>query len=85
MTIGIADRIVYVEEKDRRFECAYGTLNGHPEKGEEVFKIYMDEKDNVFFVIECFSKIQAPLARLGYSVSRFLQKRITRKYISALK
>lgn len=85
VTIGIADRIVYVEEKDRRFECAYGTLNGHPEKGEEVFKIYMDEKDNVFFVIECFSKIQAPLARLGYSVSRFLQKRITRKYISALK
>lgn len=84
-TLGILDRIVYMNQTENYFECAYGTVQGHPEKGEELFKITLQDNGQVVYEIICFSKIVAPLARLGYPVSRFLQKSMTRKYLTSLK
>lgn len=83
--LGIPNRIVYMEQSQNLFTCAYGTIAGHPEKGEELFKITLEENEQVFYEIVCFSKIVAPLARIGFPVSRFLQKRMTCKYLSSLK
>jgi len=74
-----ACRIVYViEEGDpiTRFGFAYGTLAEHAERGEERFTVEWNRaQDNVWYDILAFSRPQMMLARLGYPLSRSLQKR----------
>ncbi len=76
-------RIVYVTDEPERFGFAYGTLPGHPEAGEESFRIEQ-RRDGVFFVINGFFRIVHPLARLGGPVSKRLQLGITEKYLDGL-
>ena len=75
-----AARIVYVVDEPTRYGFAYGTLPHHPVAGEEAFLVEHDDRGNVSFVIEVFSRPRYPLARLGKPVSRLVQKRTTRKY-----
>jgi len=82
-----ACRIVYIvdEEKPlRRFGFAYGTLAEHAESGEERFTVELDEKDDVWYDILAFSRPRQPLARLGYPLSRSLQKRFARDSKAAM-
>lgn len=61
---------------DTRYGFAYGTLADHAERGEELFLIELDRSDGtVWYQIRAVSKPRALLARLGYPVSRLLQKR----------
>lgn len=83
--LGFPDRIIYVEHGPQYFQCAYGTVQGHPEKGEELFRIELNEDGDVLMTIICFSKIVAPLARIGFPVARYLQKRISRQYLTSLR
>jgi uncharacterized protein (UPF0548 family) len=73
-------RIVYLVDENsegiRRFGFAYGTLPAHGERGEERFMIeWHRDDDRVWYDLLAFSQPNAFLARLGYSVSRMLQKR----------
>jgi len=73
-----ACRIVYVVEeaslKDR-YGFAYGTLQEHAERGEERFTVEWNKQDDsVWYDILAVSK-PGPLARIGYSYTRRLQKR----------
>ena len=74
-----ACRIVYViDEEDpiKRFGFAYGTLAEHAESGEERFTVEWNrDEDKVWYDILAFSRPRQMLARLGYPLSRFLQKR----------
>ena len=74
-----AARIVYVVDEDGpiyRYGFAYGTLVEHAESGEERFTVEWDRADdNVWYVILAFSRPQKMLARLGYPMSRMLQRR----------
>jgi len=73
-----ACRIVYViDEEDRvkRFGFAYGTLAEHAETGEERFTVELNQKDEVWYDILAFSRPRQMIARVGYPLSRFLQKR----------
>jgi uncharacterized protein (UPF0548 family) len=75
-----AARIVYVlAETDgtvERFGFAYGTLTEHGERGEERFSVeYHRADESVWYDLYAFSQPQHILARLGYPVSRMLQKR----------
>lgn len=74
-----ACRIVYVvDEEDpvKRFGFAYGTLAEHAESGEERFAVEWDRgEDTVWYDILAFSRPRNLLARLGYPLSRLLQKR----------
>ncbi len=79
-----AARIVYVVDEPSRFGFAYGTLPHHPVAGEEAFMVERDDRGNVSFVIEAFSRPRHPLARLGRPVSRLVQKRTARRYIRGL-
>lgn len=74
-----AARIVYVVDEGGlicRYGFAYGTLAEHAESGEERFTVEWDRSgDNVWYIILAFSQPQKTLARLGYPLSRMLQRR----------
>jgi uncharacterized protein (UPF0548 family) len=73
-----ACRIVYVVDdgaRIKRFGFAYGTLQEHAESGEERFAVEWNQvNDKVCYDILAFSRPRNMLARLGYPLSRFLQK-----------
>jgi uncharacterized protein (UPF0548 family) len=74
-----ACRIVYLVDEDgatKRFGFAYGTLAEHAECGEERFTVEWHHADDaVWYDILAFSRPQKTLARLGYPLSRSLQRR----------
>ena len=73
-----ACRIVYLVDNDagiKSFGFAYGTLEEHAESGEERFTVEWNRaNDKVCYDILAFSRPRQTLARLGYPLSRFLQK-----------
>jgi uncharacterized protein (UPF0548 family) len=83
-----ACRIVYVIDEGgpmQRFGFAYGTLPGHAEIGEERFLIEWNRGENcVWYDILAFSRPRHPLARLGYPVTRLMQKRFARHSAAAM-
>jgi uncharacterized protein (UPF0548 family) len=79
-----ACRIVYVEEEPNRFEFAYGTLPGHPERGEVSFRVVRAPDGRVTFQVRSFSRPADPLARLAAPLARRLQRRVTRRYLDAI-
>ncbi len=48
--------IVWVLDEPRRKGFAYGTLEGHPERGEESFVVDWDDRDLVWLTITAFSR-----------------------------
>jgi len=74
-----ACRIVYVVDEEgtvKQFGFAYGTLAEHAETGEERFTVEWNRGDDrVWYDILAFSRPKKMLARLGYPLSRLLQKR----------
>ncbi|MEP6818017.1 MAG: DUF1990 domain-containing protein [bacterium] len=81
-----ACRVVYViDEKEKRFGFAYGTLPNHVECGEERFSIEWHEDDSVWYDIYAFSHPQHPLVKLGFPVARKLQKRFARDSLAVMR
>jgi uncharacterized protein (UPF0548 family) len=74
-----ACRIVYVVDEGgptSRFGFAYGTLAEHAERGEERFTVEWSRADDkVWYDILAFSSPHKMLARLGYPLSRLVQRR----------
>lgn len=77
-------RIVYVTDEPDRFGYAYGTLDGHPERGEESFHVLRTD-GATRFEIESFSRPVHPAARVGAPITRCLQVTVTRRYLDALR
>ena len=77
-----AARIVYVLDETgevRRFGFAYGTLSEHGEVGEERFSVEFHEATGeVWYELYAFSRPGSMLARIGYPLSRYLQKAFAR-------
>jgi len=78
-------RIVYVTTEPDRFGFGYGTLPGHPERGEEAFHIVRSEEDAVRLDIAVFSRPADLLARLGSPLARILQGRVSRGYLEGVR
>ena len=71
-------RVVYVETPPDGDTAAfaYGTLPGHPERGEERFAVSFDRvTEDVRYEIQAFSRPALALSKLGYPVARRLQRR----------
>jgi uncharacterized protein (UPF0548 family) len=83
-----ACRIVYVVDEDgpsARFGFAYGTLEEHAESGEERFMVEWNrDQDKVWYDILAFSRPRKILARLGYPLSRSLQRQFARASKAAM-
>ncbi|RZK85631.1 MAG: DUF1990 domain-containing protein [Rhodococcus sp. (in: high G+C Gram-positive bacteria)] len=77
-------RVVYVLDKPRRKGFAYGTLPGHPERGEESFVVEQRPDGTVLATISAFSKPGRWFTRLGGPAGRVVQRVMTRKYLEAL-
>jgi uncharacterized protein (UPF0548 family) len=76
-------RVAYLLDEPERFGFAYGTLPGHPARGEEAF-VVVRSGGRVRFEVVAFSRPQEPLARLGKPVTRLLQVRTIRSYLGAM-
>jgi len=84
LTAAAPCRIVYVIDEAARYGFAYGTLVGHPERGEESFVVARAGGRSTFDVA-AFSRPASRLARLGGPVARSVQTSTTRRYLTALK
>jgi uncharacterized protein (UPF0548 family) len=84
-----AARIVYViderQTRTARYGFAYGTLPDHVERGEERFTVEWQADDSVWYDIYAFSRPKHPLARLGFPVTRMLQKRFVRDSLAVMR
>ena len=80
-----ACRIVWTIDDDRTFGFGYGygTLPGHPECGEESFVIRRDGT-GVGFEVDAFSRPRQAVARLGGPITRALQVRTLRAYLTGM-
>lgn len=77
-------RVVYlVDEPDRR-GFAYGTLQGHPESGEELFLV--ERRDGATWAeVRAFSRPGRWFTRLGAPVVRRMQRRAAARYLAAVR
>ncbi|HXG67416.1 MAG TPA: DUF1990 domain-containing protein [Blastocatellia bacterium] len=77
-----ACRIVYLIDEDgpaRWYGFAYGTLPDHGERGEERFSVeWHHGDDSVWYDLFAFSRPAHLLSRVGYPLTRALQKRFAR-------
>jgi uncharacterized protein (UPF0548 family) len=84
MRLAVPCRVVYIVDESGRRGFAYGTLDGHPESGEESFVIRRDEGGAVSVVITAFSRPATRLARAAGPLGRAVQHQITGRYLRAL-
>ncbi|RBY79540.1 DUF1990 domain-containing protein [Geodermatophilus sp. TF02-6] len=78
-------RVVWARTGGDERGFAYGTLPGHPERGEEAFLVRIGPSGDVAFTLRVFSRLASPAARLGGPVSRLVQRLATQRYLSAIR
>ncbi|WP_271983699.1 DUF1990 family protein [Pseudoclavibacter terrae] len=76
--------VVWAERTPTTCGFAYGTLPGHPERGEERFQLVLADSGDVIFSIVAFSRPGRWFTRLGGPLARSVQTRMTRRYLAAL-
>ena len=76
-------RVVWTVDEADRAGFGYGTLPGHPERGEEAFVVTRDATGDVWCTILAFSRLATWYARLGGPVGRLVQLWIARRYLRA--
>jgi uncharacterized protein (UPF0548 family) len=84
-TVRAPGRVVSVVDEPRRQGFAYGTLPGHPERGEESFVLSLLDDQSVELALVAFSRPALWWSRAGAPVTRWVQRRITARYVSALR
>lgn len=78
-------RVVYVVDEPDCRGFAYGTLPGHAESGEERFAVRYDPgSDSVYSQVVAFSRHAAWWSKLGSPAVGFVQRVVTRRYLSAV-
>ena len=77
-------RVVDVIDETTCRGFAYGTLPGHPESGEEAFVVELGKDGSVVLTVTAISRPASRLARLAGPAGRWVQSRITDRYLSAL-
>jgi uncharacterized protein (UPF0548 family) len=76
--------VVWAERTADSCGFAYGTLPGHPERGEERFVLRLTASGDVIFTIVAFSAPARWFTRLGGPLARVVQTWMTRRYLKAL-
>lgn len=78
------DRVVDVIDEPRRYAFAYGTLAGHPERGEESFTIEHHADDRVTFTIRVQAGPGSLASKATAPMVRWLQSAALRGYLRAV-
>ncbi|MFI6073269.1 DUF1990 family protein [Actinoplanes sp. NPDC051343] len=84
-SLAIPCRVVYTVDDQRCRGFAYGTMPGHPERGEEAFLVELTDVDVVRFRVRAFSRPASFLARAGGPVTRLAQHIATNRYVTAMR
>lgn len=82
--ISIPCRVVYLVDTPDRKGFGYGTLPGHPERGEESFTVELMADGKVRARVRAFSRPATLLARAGGPVTRLTQQWATNRYVKVL-
>jgi uncharacterized protein (UPF0548 family) len=77
-------QVVWAEETPEYAGFAYGSLPGHPERGEAAFLLESVD-GRVRFTMRSFSEPGTAAPRLGAPVARFLQSRATDRFAAAMR
>jgi uncharacterized protein (UPF0548 family) len=83
MSLGVPCRVVWVLDEPGRAGFAYGTLEGHLERGEEGFLVEQRGED-VYAVVRAYSVPARLVMRLGGPLSRLGQRGVAGLYARAL-
>jgi uncharacterized protein (UPF0548 family) len=83
-TIGACRIVAVVDERDA-FGFAYGTLAGHPERGEESWVLRHGPDGGVTLTVRAISRPGAALVWLGLPVARQLQHRAARGFVRGIR
>ena len=81
--MAVPDRVVAVLDEPDRFGFAYGTLQGHPEVGEEMFLAERLPTGGTRLTVRVQAGPATFLAKLGTPVVTVLQKAAARRYLAA--
>jgi uncharacterized protein (UPF0548 family) len=82
-TLWVPCRVVWVRDEASFYGYGFGTLRGHPECGEEAFMVSIAADGRVCFALRAFSRPVSWAARLGGTGTKWLQNRITDRYVTA--
>ncbi len=77
-------RVLAIVDEPSRRGFVYGTLPGHPERGEEAFLVTIDDTGVVRAAVQGFSRPAPGIWMLGAPVLRLVQAIYTRRYLRAL-
>lgn len=78
-------QVLWSEQTDQLSGFGYGTLPGHPARGEEAFVAELADDGGVWFSVLAFSKPSPGIFALTAPASRLMQGLVTRKYLAAAK
>ncbi|MBB2995177.1 DUF1990 family protein [Paeniglutamicibacter cryotolerans] len=76
-------RVVRLIDEPTRAGFVYGTLAGHPERGEESFAAVLDDDGTVYLELRAVSRHSNWFYRLGAPVTESAQALATRRYVAA--
>lgn len=79
----VPTRIVAVIDEPDRYGFAYGTLPGHPERGEELFLIERSSNDDVVCTIRVDARPAHQLRGFAFVIGP-IQRAALRRYLSAI-
>ena len=77
-------RVLSIVDEPGRRGFVYGTLPGHPERGEEAFLVTIDADGTVRAVVQGFSRPAPGIWILGAPILRLVQSIYTRRYLRVL-
>jgi uncharacterized protein (UPF0548 family) len=78
-------RIVQVVDEADRYGFAYGTLPGHPERGEESFVLDRNEPGSVTFTVTVFAQGAQLVTRLAQPLTSAVSRRYFGRYLRSLR
>lgn len=78
-------RVIAVEDEPTTHAVIFGTLQGHPESGEERMLVEITEDESVFFHLRVLSRPAVWWAKAGGSIASAMQRRYHDRYMSALR
>lgn len=77
--------VIEVVDEPREYAFVYGTVPGHPEQGEQTFRVWLREDGLVKGCVASFSRGALPLTRLAAPISQRLQQLIARRYLKGMR
>ena len=80
-----ACRIVAIVDEPAAFGFAYGTVAGHPERGEESFVVRLHSDGTVTFTVRAISRPGHALVWLAVPVARAMQHRAARGFADGIR